>query len=316
MAPSRAGASPLELGFVAVTGKGGVGKTTVATALAVEAARRGRRVLLCDVDASGSNADLLGVERSGYTPSPVVHHHGLATMEMDSAAAMFHYISTFTPFGAVVRLPGLRRGLELMGRSAPGVREVLVLGRLLWALRDDEYDLVVMDGPATGHVVAHLASPDSVGGLAAGGLLGEQTAWMREMLGDPERSGALVVSLPAPGPIAETHELLQAIAAETDIERTDVVMNRMPEPAGLRADRELVARLAAATPGSLDPGVVELVGRRAAVDRRQAGAAASVRHLRDLRPGLEVWSLPAVESAAHEATSLLDSMVAAMSDEW
>ena len=298
--------SPLDLGLLVVTGKGGVGKTTVAAAAACVAAERGRSVLLCDIDASGGCAEVLEVPRPGYEPAQA--RPGLDVMEMDTAAAMFHYLETFTPFGPIARRAPLSRGLSLMGSAAPGVREVLALGRLLWAVREGEYDLVIMDGPATGHVVAHLASPSSIGSLAAGGLLAGQTSWLQEMVTDPATSGVVVVTLPEPGPVNETIELLDELDRQVGIDRRGVAVNRMREPLGLRTDRELLGELEAV---ELPDPLATLVRRRVDVAARHDAEVAQHRRFRNHSGASPVWSI-----AHADAAPPLAAAIDALAEEW
>ena len=285
--------SPLDLRFVAVTGKGGVGKTTVAAAVSRLAASRGRRVLLCDLDASGVTAQALGVDPVGYEPVEV--EPGIDLMQMATADALHHYLRTFTPFAPLGRIRPLARALDLMGGGAPGVREVLALGRLLWAVRTDEYDLVVMDGPATGHVVAHLDSPHSVGALASGGLLAGQTRWMRELLRDPALCGVLAVALPEEAPAAECCELIDDIRSLDSAPIAGVAVNRLPPGVGLASDRAILA----AAPGlDLSPG------SRAAVDAlvrerdRDDVARGWARLIADRADPAPIWSVPHERTAA------------------
>ena len=107
----------------------------------------------------------------------------------------------------------------------------MAMGKLLWTIRRDEFDLVVMDGPATGHVLGHLDAPWSVGELAAGGLLGQQTGWMQDMLVDPEITSLVAVTRPEEGPIEETVELLSSLSDAGRVAIAGVVINRAPAPA-------------------------------------------------------------------------------------
>ncbi|MDG2114195.1 MAG: hypothetical protein P8N02_16480, partial [Actinomycetota bacterium] len=187
--------------------------------------------------------------------------------------------------------------------------EVLAMGKLLWLIRQDEYDLVIMDGPATGHIVAHLASPSSVGELAAGGLLAEQTVWMLEMLADVDVSGVVAVTLPEEGPAHESEILLDALRAETQVAVVGCVLNRMPAPVGSRADRAtLEALIGGAT--TVSPLTQGLLTQRKGVDVRQQYAAGWARRVAATAAPATTWSVAA------DPVDPVTSLVEMIDDEW
>jgi len=271
-----------------------VGKTTIAAALAVAAASRARRVLLCDLDGSGATAQALGIGDVGYEPTEATQ--GLHVMRMDTAAALHHYLRTFTPMAALGRIRPLGRALDLMGGAAPGVREVLALGRLLWAVRTDEYDLVVMDGPATGHVIAYLDAPRSVGTLASGGLLAGQTGWMSELLADHTRCGVLAVALPEEAPAEECCRLIADVSELGSAGLCGAVINRVPLGVPLASDRALLSAIEARDvelPGASHSALQALARERDSDDaaRRWIEVVAGC-----ARPA-PFWSVPVVAEA-------------------
>jgi anion-transporting ArsA/GET3 family ATPase len=226
----RAGARPglLDHQLVFVTGKGGVGKTTVAAALAQLSAERGRRTLICEVEPRGDVADAFQAEPTSYLPRQI--QPGLWAMSMDTEAALRQYLSLNLRVPPAARLGPLARVFDFVATAAPGVREILVIGKLCFEVREGTYDLVVVDASATGHIVGQLAAPASVNELVQAGLIREQTGWMQEILADPARTGLVIVATPEEMPVTETVDLAGRVARETPVDLAAVAVNRvLPE---------------------------------------------------------------------------------------
>jgi anion-transporting ArsA/GET3 family ATPase len=244
----RAGARPdlLDHQLVFVTGKGGVGKTTVAAALALVAAERGRRTLICEVEPRGDVADAFQAEPSSYLPRQV--QPGLWVMSMDTEAALRQYLSLNLPMPPAARLGPLARVFDFVATAAPGVREILVIGKLCFEVREGNYDLVVVDASATGHIVGQLAAPASVNELVKGGLIREQTGWMQEILADPARTGLVIVATPEEMPVSETVDLADRVARETPVDLAAVAVNRVLPELFSRREEEIYHALASPSP--------------------------------------------------------------------
>ncbi|MDA8393607.1 MAG: ArsA family ATPase [Actinomycetota bacterium] len=269
-----------------VTGKGGVGKTTIAAALAKLSASLGRRTLLCEVDARGDVATCLGSGPSGYRPAEVAS--SLWVMSMDTEAALRDYIRLFVRVPLAARLGPVASALDFISTAAPGVTEILVMGKVCWEVREGGWDVVVVDAPASGHVVSQLASPTSMGELVGVGMIRQQTDWMVEMLSDTRRTGAVVVTTPDEMAVQETLELVGRIGSETVVPVASVVANRvLPELFG-RGEEEVFGSLSETGPasrlsGALGSDVAPLFdAARLAVQLRRS----SVSHLSRLRTGL------------------------------
>jgi anion-transporting ArsA/GET3 family ATPase len=226
----RAGARPglLDHQLLFVTGKGGVGKTTVAAALALVSAEQGRRTLICEVEPRGDVPDAFQAEPTNYLPRQV--QPGLWAMSMDTEAALRQYLSLNLPVPPAARLGPLARVFDFVATAAPGVREILVIGKLCFEVREGNYDLVVVDASATGHIVGQLAAPSSVNELVKAGLIRQQTGWMHEILADPARTGLVIVATPEEMPVTETVDLADRVARETPVDLAAVAVNRvLPE---------------------------------------------------------------------------------------
>ena len=136
-----------------VTGKGGVGKTTVAASIALLAAQRGKRTLVAEVDAKGNLADFFETGPTTFKEREVVP--GLWAMTMDTEESLKEYLSLQLKIPLVARIGPLARTFDFVANAAPGVKEVLTVGKFLWEVKERTYDLVVVDAVATGHVIAH-----------------------------------------------------------------------------------------------------------------------------------------------------------------
>jgi anion-transporting ArsA/GET3 family ATPase len=267
-----------------VTGKGGTGKTTVAAALAQLAAGRGKRVLACDIDAKGDLAALFEAAPTNFAGREVAP--GVVAMSMDTEASLREYLKLVLRIPAATRLGPLAKALDFVAAAAPGVREILTVGKLCYEVRERNYDLVVVDASATGHIVSQLAAPQAINDLVKVGLIRSQTDWILEILSDPRRTGLVAVTTPEEMPVNETLELAERVHAETTVRLSAVVVNRvLPELFGHQEEMVFeeidghAEELSKLLGGDAEPLVD---GARLAVTMRRTRAE----HLQRLREGL------------------------------
>jgi len=269
-----------------VTGKGGVGKTTIAAAIATLAAQQGKRTLICEVDPKGDLADFLGAPDLRFAATEVSRN--LWAMSMDTEESLKEYLHLQLRVPLAARLGPLARTFDFVATAAPGVKEILTVGKFAWEVKEEHYDLVVVDAPATGHVVGQLASPVAISELVRVGVIRQQTQWVIELLTDPAITGVVVVSTPEEMPVNETLELIGRLQGETTIDVAAVIANRvLPELFG-DSEEKTFERLCgpegrATLTDLLGPGVLAVLeSARMAVSLRRSRA----HHLTRLRTEL------------------------------
>jgi anion-transporting ArsA/GET3 family ATPase len=224
-----------------VTGKGGVGKSTVAAALALLGAQQGKRTLACEVDAKGDLASFLETSEVGFEPRQV--QPNLWAMAMHTEASLQEYLHLHLRVPGVTRVAPLARVLDFVAAAAPGVKEILTVGKLAYEVRERHYDLVVADASPTGHIVGQLTAPEAINSLVRVGRLRHQTGWVLDILGDPATTGLVIVTTPEEMPVRETIELIDRVRAETTVDVAGVVVNRVLPELFSRADEEVFERL-------------------------------------------------------------------------
>ncbi len=225
-----------------VTGKGGVGKTTVAAALGLLASESGLRTLVCEVEPKG---DLSFAYECGPTPFQGRQvARNLVAMSMDTEASLREYLHHVARVPVVGRIGPVARAFDFVATAAPGIREILTIGKLCYEVREDHYDLVVVDAAATGHVVGQLAAPTGINELVRVGVVRNQTDWMLEILRDPSQTGVVLVTTPEEMPVSEAVDLAGRLATETPVHLACVIANRvLPELFG-RAEEQVFDVLA------------------------------------------------------------------------
>jgi len=241
-----AGPALLDRRLLFFTGKGGVGKSTMAAACALLAAERGKRVLLVGVDAKGDVAAQFERPAVGFTPREV--HPGVFAMALDTEASLREYLRLQLRIPVFGRLGPLARVFDFVATAAPGVKEILTVGKVCWEVRESiagraAWDLVVVDAAATGHIVAQLGAADAISELVDVGPVRAQTAWVADLLADPAVSAVNVVTTPEEMPVAETIELVARVRSDLRVALGAVVVNRVLPELFTHADEATFAAL-------------------------------------------------------------------------
>ena len=259
--------------LVVLTGKGGVGKSVVGAALAVAARERGKRVLLVEVAAPVEAARLLGGPPSQGRETEALP--GLFTVNLDPAAVMDEYVRHVVKLEMLVRRilgsPIYRRFFA----AAPGLKELMVLGKIM-VLEEararlsqrPQWDLVVVDAPATGHGLAFLKVPLAASAAVPVGPIGHNARRVLAMLRDPGRTALVVVAIPEEMAVVEAVQFHGLAKEELKMEPEAVVLNACHERRFTDEDEAEVLRLTTeGADGELEPDVPLPAALRAA--RRQ-----------------------------------------------
>jgi anion-transporting ArsA/GET3 family ATPase len=280
----------VELAFV--TGKGGVGKTTVALATALAAARDGRRVVLCEGAGPARAAGLYGA-RAPRPGREVALEDGLWATTIDPVLALEEWAGRQIGSRRLVGLLTHSNAFAAFVNAAPGARELVAITKA-WELGQPErwvkglgsYDLVVLDGPASGHGVGMLRTPRTFAEIARVGPIASQARKVVALLEDPARSAVVAVALPAELSISETLDLEARVTGAVGRPLDAVVVNGVLPRRFSAADVDRLMGSDGAVPGPV-----------AAAARRQHGQASTQQgQLRRLRrhTAAHVTTLPYV----------------------
>lgn len=244
-----------------IAGKGGVGKTTVAATIARMAADAGLSVLLVDLEGKpglgasfGAGGPLDYTERDLAAPASPTGKPGgwVRARRITPDDALLQYLSDHGLQRVSKRMVSTGI-LDVVATAIPGIRDVLVLGRVKQLERDGAADLIVLDAPATGHAVTFLTSAQGLLDAARGGPVRAQAAEVVDMLTDAARVRVLLVTLPEELPVSETIEAAFVLEDRAGVRLGPVLVNACdPEPAGLDVPaRQAVAAAHADLPGAV-----------------------------------------------------------------
>ena len=270
---------------VFLTGKGGVGKSVVGSAIALAARERGKRVLLVEVAAPLEAARLLGGPPSGGGEAEV--RPGLFTVNLDPAAVMDEYVRHIVKLEMFTRRildsPIYRRFFA----AAPGLKELMVLGKIMMLeeararfSQKPTWDLLVVDAPATGHGLAFLKVPLAASAAVPVGPVGHNARRVLALLRDPRRTALVLVAVPEEMAVVEAVQFHDLAAGELRMKPAAIVLNACHERRFTDEDEAEVLRLTTeGADGEIERGVPLPAALRAA--RRQIRRRKLTRFYRD-----------------------------------
>ena len=145
----------------------------MAAALAELSAQAGRRTLVCEMDAKGSLAAAFDVDELRFEPRQIEPR--LFGMTMNTEDSLREYLRLFVKVPLVGRIGPLARTFDFVADAAPGVKEILSVGKLCYEVRERHYDLVVVDAEASGHIIGQISAPTVIADLVKVGLVRDQT---------------------------------------------------------------------------------------------------------------------------------------------
>ncbi len=228
----------LDRRLLLVSGKGGVGKSAVATSLALNAARHGKRVLLIGMVDGLGLAVHLGIDELAAEPREAAP--GVFASVVDRAQALDEYLKLQLRVPKAAPTKQLSRALNVLVETAPGVREIISMGKPIYEAQQLHWDLVIVDAPPVGQLISYLRAPSTIARLVPTGIVQEQAQSMRRYLASWERAGLVLVTIPEELPIIETVEALDELAEEPLVDLAAVVANRVLPPLRV-ADRVIEA---------------------------------------------------------------------------
>jgi anion-transporting ArsA/GET3 family ATPase len=220
----------LDKQLVIVTGKGGVGKSTVALATALAGASRGRRTILCEVGAQERLSRVLGRAEIGFNEVEMAEN--LWAISIDPDEAMREYLLIQLKVRAMRDLLVRSRIFAYLAAATPGLKELVTMGKI-WELAQPErkvkggrhYDLVVVDAPATGHGVGFLQTPRTFAAIARVGPIRAQAETLDKFIRNKRRTGVQIVAFPEEMPVNETAMLERDLGGEVGVAVDRIVMN-------------------------------------------------------------------------------------------
>lgn len=264
--------------LLVVTGKGGVGKTTVATALGLAAARTGRRVCVVELSGQDQIPTWLGLGGRSFRPRTIAP--GCDLMSLTAHECLEDFGHRKLRLGPLVKIVLGSRVTTAFVDSVPGLHDLLQLGKIENMLAEPKtgdvaYDLVIVDAPATGHGATLLQAAKTIEGLTRVGPFHDLAGIIARQLGDTDRTGVVIVTLPEELPVSETLDLVGLVDEAAPGTLAAVIVNQA-RPRVLPHDGFDEVREALA---AIDPTGASLVLLDGAAERDRALLSA-VDHLR------------------------------------
>ncbi|MCZ6619528.1 MAG: hypothetical protein O7E57_15505 [Gammaproteobacteria bacterium] len=287
--------------LVIVTGKGGVGKTSLAAALALLSARRGSRTVLVTFDREDTDHSIFGV-RLKYQPKEV--HERLAVSRVDAFEAVREYVRRKMPFSSLYEGFFEGRVFRVFAAATPGFEELMCLGKLYDLAMGSGFDRVIFDAPSSGHVKILLGVPDATLKVVQVGPLNHNARKIQHLLWDADKTRIIVAAVPEEMAIREALELACYCRDERRMAVGPLILNQVVRKRFSSAEMELLT-------GMDTPSEV----LRAAI-----GAAQSEYQLASVqdqaRQGMTPWPdvlevpriLPDEESDGGSSRTLIDEM--------
>ena len=302
-----------------VAGKGGVGSSTVAAASALAAAREGADVLFVAVDGRPGMGPLLGGRELDSTDRILRKLKGAGQVRgrtIPADQAFGDYLE-LKGVGGMLRRAASAASLPMIAAATPGLEHLLVLGKIKELERERAADLIVVDAPPAGHAAPFLRSATGLSDVVQSGPVREQSVEVDEMLRDPARCQAMIVTLPEETPVTEALELGVELQADIGLTLMPAVVNSCwPDRPGLAKSPAMAARshkvtlsasAKAALASSTDFGRERLERQRHQIDRLATGI------------GVPLVCLPRLATprlTLHHLGELADALVGPLIGEW
>jgi anion-transporting ArsA/GET3 family ATPase len=286
-----------------VTGKGGVGKTTVVATLAARFARAGKRVLVAETSPKEHLSTLFG--RPNLPTQITELMPRLFGVLLDSDVALHEYGTIVLKSERLVSALFDNKLVRGFFQGAPGLKEWAALGKAWYHSTEQladgspRFDVVILDAPATGHGLDMLRVPKTIVELAPPGVLrtDAERAWAQ--FRDPAQSGVVVVTLPEEMPVNESIELCAALRDELTLPLSAVVVNQVVPQVFAAGEREALCNLDEPAPSDGAAAALAAAIRRAAREKVQAESLARLGAL-----GAPLLQLPFLPEGATSTSAL------------
>lgn len=222
----------LDKRLIFVTGKGGVGKSTVSIALGMRAAMEGKRTIVVEVASTENTSRIFRQEDVGYKEVEVAND--LWAISIDPDDSMREYVLLQLKVRAMRDLLFRSRMFTYLADATPGLNELVTIGKV-WELTQldrkikhgRKYDLVIVDSPATGHGISFLQTPRTFANIARVGPMHNQARELEEMIIDHDTTGSVIVALPEEMPVNETASLEADLTGDIGVSVDRVIMNAL-----------------------------------------------------------------------------------------
>ncbi|MBW3605590.1 MAG: ATPase [Actinobacteria bacterium] len=307
-----------------VTGKGGVGKSTAAAALAIASVRTGRRTCLVEVEGRQTMRALFNTEPWDFDEREV--RQDLFGLSIDPEASLAEYLAMFYGARRLSRLVVNSTAVEFATTAAPGIKDVLLIGKVkeMERRRDPDgrfvYDMIVVDAPPTGRILNFLRAPEATTELVRVGPIREQAQSLIDLLLDPNRLRLQLVTLLEEMPVAETAESAQALT-ELGVQLNPIIANRVLRPQADAATMKVLAdgiaadtlQTVLAGSGFDDPASAHALRHLGEQHLRRLGLQDEMRAALHEGVDVPVFELPylATRSFAENEVSLLADVISA-----
>ncbi|MGH2923950.1 MAG: ArsA family ATPase [Solirubrobacterales bacterium] len=266
----------LDKRLVFVTGKGGVGKSTVSISLGLAAAARGKRTIVCEVASQENASRAFRKAAVGFNEVEVAEN--LWAISIDPDESLREYLLLQLRVRAMRDLLVRSRIFNYLAAATPGLKELVTIGKV-WELAQTDrkvkkgrsYDLVIVDAPATGHGIGFLQTPRTFAGIARVGPMHSQATELDRFITDHDASGVAIVSTPEEMPVNESALLERQLRDEIGIAVDRVYMNAMYPERFDRSEAGKLERVAEITEGAPHAAVRAALSqfRRARTQREQ-----------------------------------------------
>jgi anion-transporting ArsA/GET3 family ATPase len=266
-----------------VTGKGGVGKSTIALALGIAAAERGMRTIVCEVASQEHTSRVFRRAEVGF--HEVEMRENLWTISIDPDHSLREYLTIQAPVRAMGEMLSRSRVFTYLTTATPGLKELVTIGKI-WELaqldrrvrKGAKYDLVLVDSPATGHGIGFLQTPRTFAGIARVGPIRNQAQALDTFITDHAQTGAVIVALPEEMPVNESEDLERELTGKVGVAVDRVYMNALYPERFSAEDAERLEGTADGVDGGARAAVRAALGER----RRALSQRAQLERLRGL----------------------------------